>query len=108
MLSKRGLLRYTNLCRRDVDGLDVSNSEVGQRIRDELEETRRQFHALLSSLSAADWDAPVPLPVSWTREGDTKIAPPPSIVDPGTRIKRKTRLPPMATPRCARRARTLR
>ena len=24
----------------------------------------------------------VPLPVSWTREGDTKIAPPPSIVDP--------------------------
>jgi Protein of unknown function (DUF1275) len=24
----------------------------------------------------------VPLPVSWTREGDIKIAPPPSIVDP--------------------------
>jgi hypothetical protein len=36
---------------RDVGGLDVSDSEVGKRIRDELEETRRQFHALLGSLS---------------------------------------------------------
>src|SRR5215472_16843437 len=46
-------------------GLHVSDSEVGQRIRDELEETRRQFHALLGSLSAADWDAPSRNP-AWT------------------------------------------
>jgi hypothetical protein len=33
-----------------------------------------------NSNGAQGWT--VPLPVSWTREGDTKIAPPPSIVDP--------------------------
>src|SRR5262245_50972311 len=41
-----------------VGGPDVSDGEVGKRIRDELEETRRQFHALLGSLSDAEWDAP--------------------------------------------------
>ena len=45
--------------------LDVSDSEVRKRIRDELAETRRQFHALLDSLSAADWDAPSRNP-AWT------------------------------------------
>ena len=65
MLSKRGLLQYTSLCRRDVGGLDVSDSEIGQRIRGEMEETRRQFHALLSSLSDADWGAPSRNP-AWT------------------------------------------
>jgi len=50
---------------RDVGGLDMSDSEVGKGIRDELEETRRQFHALLASLSAADWDAPSRNP-AWT------------------------------------------
>ena len=29
----------------------------------------------------------VPLPVSWTREGDIKIAPPPSIVDPDATVR---------------------
>ena len=29
----------------------------------------------------------VPLPVSWTREGAIKIAPPPSIVDPGATVR---------------------
>ena len=43
----------------------MSDSEVGKRIRDELEETRRQFHTLLGSLSAADWDAPSRNP-AWT------------------------------------------
>jgi hypothetical protein len=43
----------------------VSDSVVGKRIRDELEETRREFHALLTSLSAADWDAPSRNP-AWT------------------------------------------
>src|SRR5262245_4198729 len=28
----------------------------------------------------------VPLPVSWTREGDIKIAPPPAIVDPDATV----------------------
>src|SRR5262249_14495272 len=58
MQSKWGLLRYTSLCRRDVGGLHVSDSEVGQRIRDELEETRRQSHARSGWLSAADGAAP--------------------------------------------------
>ena len=43
----------------------MNDSEVGKRIRDELEETRRQFHALLGSLSAEDWDAPSRNP-AWT------------------------------------------
>src|SRR5215471_16399911 len=30
---------------------------------------------------------PVPLPVSWTREGDIKIAPSPSIVDPDATVR---------------------
>ena len=30
---------------------------------------------------------PVPLPVSWTREGAIKIAPPPSIVDPDATVR---------------------
>jgi hypothetical protein len=37
--------------------------------------------ALHRATSFADGDH-VPLPVSWTREGDINIAPPPSIVDP--------------------------
>src|SRR5262250_856432 len=65
MRSKGGFARYTGLCRRDFGGLDVRDSEVGQRIRNELEETRRRFHALLGSLSAADWDAPSHNP-AWT------------------------------------------
>src|SRR5262245_30952366 len=36
----------------------MSDSEVGERIRDELEATGGQFHALFGSLSAADWDEP--------------------------------------------------
>jgi len=43
----------------------MSDSEVGRRIRDELEETRRQVHTLLDSLSPADWDAPSHNP-AWT------------------------------------------
>jgi len=43
----------------------VSYSELGKRIRDELEDTRRQFHAVLGSVSAADWDAPSRNP-AWT------------------------------------------
>ena len=43
----------------------MNDSEVGKRIRRELEDARRQFHALLGSLSAADWDAPSRNP-AWT------------------------------------------
>ena len=43
----------------------MSDSEVGKRIRDELEEARRQFHTLFGSLSAADWNAPSRNP-AWT------------------------------------------
>jgi len=32
--------------------------QVAQQVRDELEESRRHFHALLDSLSEADWNAP--------------------------------------------------
>ena len=43
----------------------MSDSEVRRRIRDELEETRSQFHTLLDSLSPAEWDAPSHNP-AWT------------------------------------------
>jgi DinB superfamily len=57
--------RYSCAVSRDVGRLDVSDSVVGKHIRIELEETRREFHALLASLSAADWDAPSRNP-AWT------------------------------------------
>jgi DinB superfamily len=36
----------------------VNEGDVAQRVRDELEQTRLQFHALLDSLTDAEWDEP--------------------------------------------------
>ena len=63
--------------------------EEGRDVVFDIRFTRGEIHGLpaaASALSGGGVDL-VPLPVSETREGDTNIAPPSSIVDPGATVR---------------------
>ena len=47
-----------------------------------MSKTQNRPSARMLNSSGLLFDSCVPLPASWTREGDIEIAPPPSIVDP--------------------------
>jgi len=55
----------------------MGEGEVASRVRDELEETRRQFHALLDSLSDTAPAPPRPKPTRPPRRPPPKPPAPP-------------------------------
>jgi hypothetical protein len=67
--------------------LRVCEEALGDASSQQLSRTPHAAHNLGLEPAFPLVVAPVPLPVSWTHEGDTNIAPPSSIVDPDATVR---------------------